>query len=105
MLPGYTQPPPIFLKPRWSLLWNSSVFAGLVAKQILLPLILVSPRTRGCEQRVGGWKGQMEGQIEVRGWVDYAGQMERQIEGGVGMGGGVGWTGTLSKSQPHKRQC
>lgn len=65
-------------KMSWSVLWNTSVFAGLVAKRITLPLIQVSPRTRGCEQRVGGWKGQMEGQIEGRGWVDTQGQMERQ---------------------------
>lgn len=67
----------------WSVLWNTSVFAGMVAKRITLPLIQVSPRTRGCEQRVGGWKGQMEGQIEGRGWVDTQGQMERQREDGV----------------------
>lgn len=62
------------------------MFAGLVAKRIALPLIQHFPRTRGCEQRVGGWKGQMEGQIEGRGWVDTQGQMGRQLEGGV-----VGW--------------
>lgn len=31
-------------------------------------------------------EGQMEGQIEGRGWVDTQGQMGRQLEGGV-----VGW--------------
>lgn len=56
-------------KMRWSLLWNTLVFAGLVAKQTTLSLILISPRTRGCEQKVGGWKRQMEGQSEDRGWV------------------------------------
>lgn len=64
-------------------MWKTSVFAGLVAKQILMPLILVSPRTRDVSRgwvvgkdrwkdsskSEGGWLCRTDGKADRRrGW-------------------------------------
>lgn len=85
-------------------MWKTSVFAGLVAKQILMPLILVSPRTRDVSR---GWvvgKDRWKDSSKSERVGGYAGQMERQIEGG---GGGGKWSRmdrNSLKVTPHKRQ-